>query len=280
MSKPKSHENPLVPHKKLRQIYIAMVEARLLDEHIENFQRGRNAPRGLNSTRGQEACRVSTAIELNPGDMISDSRPNGSMGLLLGATLESLLQDLGATDPAAKDGAAPLPEQEAKQRQLPWIEDAADRLKIAIGAAIAFKALRQTNIVVAYVYSREVPKTIWRELFSLAANLKLPIIFVILPSTKKKTRTVNIGTKARAAGIPAIPTDTNDAIALYRVAQESIGHARAGDGPAVIECNPLTNRRNQNDPISQMKDFLIKRKVCSETWVDRAGDVLRRNLQA
>ena len=72
MSETEPQENPLVNNKKLRQMYLAMIEARMLDEHIAKLQR--KAKTRINSTRGQEACRVSTAIELVEGDLVSDSQ--------------------------------------------------------------------------------------------------------------------------------------------------------------------------------------------------------------
>ena len=48
--------------------------------------------RRLDSTRGQEACRVSTAIDLGPGDLVSDSQVGVVMDLLAGAKVDSLLK--------------------------------------------------------------------------------------------------------------------------------------------------------------------------------------------
>ncbi len=84
MSETGQHENPLVPNKKLRQMYVAMAEARVLDEHIVRLQKGVKGRRRLDSTRGQEACRVSTAIDLVAGDLVSDSQVGVVMDLLAG----------------------------------------------------------------------------------------------------------------------------------------------------------------------------------------------------
>ena len=34
------------------------------------------------------------------------------------------------------------------------------------------------------------------------------------------------------------------------------------------------------DPMLQMKDFLLGRKVCDEAWLDRAGAALQTRLEA
>ncbi len=53
-----------MPNKKLEQMYTAMVEARMLEEHIAETAAQDESTAAAGSTRGQEACRVSTAIEL------------------------------------------------------------------------------------------------------------------------------------------------------------------------------------------------------------------------
>jgi TPP-dependent pyruvate/acetoin dehydrogenase alpha subunit len=272
-----------VPNKKLRQIYTAMVEARLLDEHVTKLQRKSKAKQRLYSTFGQEACRIATAIELNSGDLVSDVQVSAMMDLLFGAALTPMLRHIDAVISGKQARTTMLTEEAIVRRQLPWIDDAGDRLQIALGAALAFKTLKQSNLVITYVHNSDLPKRSWKEVLTLAAKLNLPIIFVVLPETGSKgSRPTNLCAKARSAGIPGILVDANDAVALYRVAQESIGRARGGDGAVLIECIPYRPQGQRNneidDPIVYMKNFMTARKVCTDEWADRAGDVFRKKL--
>lgn len=286
MSKQVLHENPLVPNKKLRDLYTAMVEARVLDEHLTALQRKLKSRDRLESIHGQEACRVSTAIELQPGDLISDAQSSSTIGLLFGAKPETLLRHLVPFDATKRSKISASAKESIEKRQLPWIEDVSDRLKMALGAALAFKTLKQSNLVVVYVHGREVPKKTWAQVLALAAKFTLPVIFVVLPEAqkKKKDRISNLYTKARSAGIPGIPVDARDAVALYRVTQESIGRARGGDGPVLIDClagsaaDPLS--AGAGDPLVYMKKFLIGRQICTEAWANHAGDALRKKIAA
>jgi TPP-dependent pyruvate/acetoin dehydrogenase alpha subunit len=123
---------------------------------------------------------------------------------------------------------------------------------------------------------------------TLASKLELPIIFVVLPGgagKKKKGDEVGaLSAKARSCGVPGIPVDSSDAVALYRVAQESLGRTRGGDGPVLVECVsfPVKGRRRDSvvDPLVLMREFLLGRKVCSEAWLDRAGATLTRQIDA
>lgn len=283
MSETAPHENPLVPNKKLRQIYTVMAQARLLNEHIAKAQRKIKKQR-LSSAFGEEACRVATAIELRQGDLVSDARMCATMDLLFGVTLTPLLRHIAKVISGAQAEDTISTKAAIATRQLPWVEGAEDRLNMALGAALALKSQKQNNIVVAYAYYAELPKRSWKQLLALTAKLNLPIIFVLLPEASGKGETTNICAKARSAGIPGIPVDASDAIALYRVAQESIGRSRGGDGPVLIECisfNSAEQRSNEiNDPISYMKKFLTGRNISNEDWVNHVSDSFRKKLAA
>ena len=278
------HENPLVPNKKLRQMYVAMAEARVLDEHIAGLRKGVKGRRRFDSTRGQEACRVSTAIDLGPGDLVSDSQVGVVMDYLAGEKISSLLRRVSELRSGKKaKGAKPAG---VSRRLLPWIEDAGERLRMAMGAALSFKTLGQTNVVVAYVRYGEVSNGVWRQVLGLASKLQLPIIFVVLPAGKgeKRSGKAKLSSKTAHWGVPAIPVDSGDAVALYRVAQESMGRTRGGDGPVLIECREYRVEDKGGsapvDPLVQMKASLLKRKLGTEAWLKGAGDKLRRRLVA
>ena len=273
MNETEPQENPLVNNKKLRQMYLAMVEARILDEHVGKLQR--KAKTKLDSTRGQEACRVSTAIELISGDLVSDSQAGVAMDHILGADAGAVLKRLSGLISRKKRV------EIAGEKQLPWIEDAGDRLSLAVGAALAFKSQKQTSLVVAYVPRREAGGGRWRRLLTLSAQLELPIIFVVLSAVVGKKKTVpagHVSAKARACGVPGIPVDASDAVALYRVAQESIGRIRGGGGAVVIDCVAYPVNGKMLDPVAQMKSFVLGKKACTSEWMEHAGKSFREKI--
>ncbi len=278
------HENPLVPNKKLRQMYVAMAEARALDEHIAGMQRRVKEERRLESTRGQEACRVSMAIDLGLGDLVSDSQVGVGMELLAGAKVASLLKRVAALHSGEKADAVKL--SGATARLLPWIDDAEERVRMAMGAALSFKTLGWPNVVVAFVRHGEMGKGAWQRVLRLASKLELPLIFVILPAGRDERRgdVANLSGKTARWGVPGIAVDGGDAVALYRVAQESIGRTRGGDGPVLIECVRLRAAGKggdaASDPLVQMQGFLLSRKVCTKAWLEGAADGLRKRLAA
>jgi TPP-dependent pyruvate/acetoin dehydrogenase alpha subunit len=288
LSEAGSYENPLVPNKKLLQMYGVMADARALDEHIQRLQKGVTGRRRLDSTRGQEACRVSTALELLPGDLVSDSQAGVVMDLISGAQskaqIDSLLERV-AEFHEGKIDEAKLVKEGALARVLPWVDDVGNRLRMAMGAALSFKTLKRGSLVVAYVGHDELGKKEWREVLEIASRLELPMIFVVLPGSGKDQGGVRqLSAKARGWGMPGMPVDAHDAVALYRVTQESLGRIRGGGGPVLIECKGYrvegTRKDSTEDPLAQMKSFLLGRKVCTQAWLEKAGERLHGRISS
>ena len=115
---------------------------------------------------------MSTAIDLGPGDLVSDSQVGVVMELLAGAKVASLLKRVDQILSGKKSKRADAPGTSG--RLLPWIDDAGERLRIAMGAALSFKALGRPNVVVAYVRGGEVAKEHGVEFWSSRPDLSYP----------------------------------------------------------------------------------------------------------
>jgi hypothetical protein len=249
-------ENPLIPNARLRQIYLAMMRARML---------ARALPRRDKTTLGFEACLVSPAVDLGPGDLVSDVLAGGVVDFLRGATLGEVLRP----GSVAKKRSLRADCGEAGRIVNPAA--VAERIWTALGAAAALKALavsaksaasdsdseaRQAGVVVVYALPHEVPPALWQKALTFAREKALPVLFVVLPTqAKASTKTVGVSAIALRCGVPGMPVDKDDAVAIYRVAQESIGHARIGGGVA----RRLTRSRDWSNT------------SCSAAWLSERG---------
>ena len=90
-----------------------------------------------------------------------------------------------------------------------------------------------------FVKSREASNGVLRRAFTLAAERELPVIVVALPKVGDGEGKSGVSKIAQRCGVPGIAVDGADAIALYRVAQESLERVRGGGGPVLIECVPF-----------------------------------------
>lgn len=282
-------ENPLMPNARLRQIYLALVKARTL-------ARLRPNRRGERSTTGLEACMVSPTVDLGPGDLVGDVLTGAAIDFLRGATLATVMHP-GLT--AKKRG---IRADCGAAARLAGSSNIAERIWTALGAAAALKALashpkasvsddvasQQVGVVVFYLLPGQVPTALLSKALTFARENALPILFVVLPSAPAKSAkgTVSsISSVALHCGVPGMPVDAEDAVAIYRVAQESIGHARIGGGPALIEALQCVvegdkKRRPAHDPISGLQQYILQRGVATRKWMDREAAVFAKQATA
>jgi len=277
-------ENPLVNHAKLRQMYEAMLGARLLAERVvairKSRQRKAKADASLLPTIGQEACRVSSAIELLTGDLVSDTQPGVVTPFLLGAKVKDVLKPMETGKPNGR-----IDPDVPGARVMPFVADGTERLHLALGAGLAAKTANAGRVVVVYMAQREIERGVLRRVLRLAAKLELPMVFVVLPRAageKKGPGVAGMNDRSSVAGVPGIPVDASDAVALYRVSQESIGRARGGDGPALIECISYqrAKRASDVDPVAAMSAYVLAKKAGTQAWLDEAQTVLRKRIGA
>ncbi len=264
-----SYENPLIPNARLKQIYLAMVRARLLGRALPAKRRGDWAA-------GMEACVVSTSVGLGPQDFVSDAVAGGVMDFLRGGRLASVLsvEASGRGGVSADCGAA---------LRLPAVAGGAERLWTVVGVASALKAAAKSGVVVAYVRPGEVSAVVWRRVLGFAAQEKLPILFAVMPPARGDARRPGAACAvAHDCGVPGIAVDGDDAVAIYRVAQESIGRGRIGDGAVVMECVPFvvsgTKNKPANDGVAGMERYMLRRGVVTQVWMEREAREFARRL--
>ena len=276
-------ESPLVPNRTMQRMYEGMVESRMLVDLL----RSRSGKPRVQNVRGQEACRASALIDLTPDDFVSDSSGILATAFLRGADLQVLLTSTDTASGKKKK----LPAFHDVPGLLPAVKDTTARLQLALGVALAARRLKPSTVVVIFVGAAELKPSLLREHLRFSAQETLPILFVVLPASKpsKAPEPFVVSAKATADGVPGIPVDASDAIALYRVAQESLGRSRAGGGPALMECIPFIaapsapgypGRPTPTDPIEAMGAMLLRRKVCSEDWLHEVAPAFQARLDA
>ena len=293
-----AYENPLIPNARLRQIYLAMLRARMLEKALPAARRARAVAGHAVVMAGLEACLASTSVDLGPGDLVSDALNGGVAEFLRGASLGAVLRPEKVS---RKRGAHGLFADCGAAATLPGGSGIADRLWLAMGAAAALKAAAaqakisakteagtapRLGVVVAYVRPSEAPAVVWRKALGFAAEQELPIVFVAMPAARggaAEAETGGVSALSLRCGVPGIAVDQDDAVAIYRVAQESIGRARAGGGAALIECVPFVldgmEGKRSEDAILALGRYLLHRKICTSAWMDRAATSFAKQLR-
>ncbi len=250
MAASKAYENPLLGHARMRAMFRALVEMRALSEHAGPK---RGVPKKL------EACWVGTAIDLQAGDVTSGLHA-GAYGPFLRA-VGARMSDRAATKAEFRRAA----EQAAASK--PFAGAASDAVCCAVGQAMALAAAEDKQLVVVYAGVDDLTGAEWKRVLGVANQEALPLVVVAIPPVRTTAASVDLAAvagKVAGAKIPVIPVDAGDAVALYRVMQETCVRARADGGVAVIECV-----RFGTDPVRLLGDQLSKKGISTERWIGK-----------
>ncbi len=222
-------ENPLLPNRKLQQLYATMLRAR-------DSSPGRG--------KGLEALFATLAQQLEAGDAVVPMSHNSE--------LEQLLRP-AKSSPA---GAAVVPAS-------------ANPLAFATGFAAAAKLAAHSRLVVVlldtaksepafaglldHAQRQRLPLVIiCPEVSGRAAAKAEALTWTSLQPVVKKLR------------FPILTVDGGDAVAMYRAMQESVLRARQGDGPALLWClfpKPAGRGGHEGAPLSRLQRYMAARKI-------------------
>ena len=128
---------------------------------------------------------------------------------------------------------------------------AEERLAEAADNALRHKLERRGRVAVIFVSAAESDRLC--DAFKTAARDLLPL-FCVADSV------------VRLTGIPVIRVDGSDAVAVYRVAHESIRRAREGGGPTMMECAEWPNENGSLGPLEKLEHYLIHKKIFRTDW--------------
>jgi TPP-dependent pyruvate/acetoin dehydrogenase alpha subunit len=273
----------LISNDKLIEIYQTMVKCRILAERLPAAMVSDDAAQICREAAGLEASFVGAAIDLGRQDAIGLSSCELFTELirleqLKGPQLKKLV---GKRSSARRNGASPS-------------HAAAASFDAAVAKAQAQKKGATGKVTIAFARNGSASLESWSEALSIARIRSLPLIFVLQHSScgatetpKRRSKIHNIASRAQAIGVPGVAVDGSDAVAVYRVAHESIARARKGRGPTLIECVPFvleetTKRRaaavRSSDPIRNMEQYLASKKLFSAKLRNETARKFREQL--
>lgn len=206
-----------------------------------------------------QAAIVGTAIDLGSGDVVCSLDHHALLPLSESNAIQVLLLE------SAPNGRV-RPPKSPSNGTFP------SRLThTAIGIALANKTAK--NGAVAVLYSAAIDSDSLGDALDIAATHGLPMIFVQqvngsalrdITATSTATGTTKKKANRDTPWFPSITVDTNDVVAVYRVANEAITRARLGGGPTHIECRPFQlpgaskngNGRHTHEAVHNMEHYL------------------------
>jgi pyruvate dehydrogenase E1 component alpha subunit len=242
----------------------------------QRLKNGGSANRNDSSSRGHEAGTVGVAIDLSSEDAICSPDHGIVTGFQKDPPIEAILLLSGAhtlTSPIRSGLQAGSLNGNGTSRGVA----SRTHTQAAIGAALASKTRKNGRIAV--VFGDNAASESWKEALQIATLHTLPMIFVgrepLKRSPAARTRANSKTSQSANPETPWFPdiiVDSNDVVAVYRVANEAISRARLGRGPTLIQCQPFRlkgttagngsinrNGRHTFDSVSNMETYLRRK---------------------
>jgi TPP-dependent pyruvate/acetoin dehydrogenase alpha subunit len=282
-----SHPNPLINHEKLRQLYSTMLKCRLLDEHVRIPGKQAGFENDRYSFVGLEATAVGAAIDLRSSDTLAPPHRNFTLSYLKGLPLTAMFSQLyGRNTPGRRGRSAPDDCGYAQLNIVLAASTVAAQLEMCIDIAFANQRKKNDNVVMAFCGEGSIPLNDWQDALRFAGQRSLPVVFVRQSHLSAGSISVELASagkdtssEAVGYGFPAITVDGNDAVAVYRVAQEAIERARSGGDPTLIEAQIFPGN-GSSDPIAAMERYLTSKGLFSEDWKKEIIALFQQELNA
>lgn len=249
-------ENPLLPNAELRAL-LRFLRA------LSNSGEDRNTP--FAPTRRRRL----------------DFRQQGREALLAGTLLQLKAPDVLVLPEAGTEGLQRLlPGTTDKVRELPLLSrlsSSSGLLSTAVGIASGLKRAKREGLVLVLVEAG-IAMAHWVEALTWAQAEQLPLVLACAdPSGDEAFRAGrdvdadrltwdSLRKPAARLQLPVLTVDGDDAVAVYRVMQESVLRARAGGGPAVLwAALPADGRpgvrRKPGGAVPRLESYLAVRKI-------------------
>lgn len=232
---------------RLKKLYAAMLKCRIMDDLIPTDFKDRCA------CRAREAIISGAAIHLRPEDFVVPGAAEPFARLVQGRTLEMIMTDIkGEVSPDSSRTLIQTPATIAAMAQF----------QIGIGMALACKLQNKPSVTLCIVDEPVEGPDFWHEPANFAARRQLAIVFVVVNAAgNARGQRTELRRDTREI-TPAIIVDGNDAVAVYRVAEECTRRARQSLGPSLIECRLECGP----NPVLFMENYLKARNLWSEPW--------------
>jgi len=243
---------------------------------------------------GQEASAVGVCMMLNEDDQITSTHRGHGHCVAKGADLRKMFAEFfGKEEGYCRGRGGSMHIADVSSGNLGANGIVAGGIPIAVGAALANKKLNNDKVVISYFGDGASNEGAFHEALNIASVWKLPIVFVcenngygMSTSTLRSTSVANIADRASAYSMIGEVVDGNSISDVAEATCKFVEYARAGKGPALLECKTYRwrghsksdrNRYRTNeeidewkakDPIVQFENGLIEYQILNQNEVD------------
>ena len=227
---------------------------------------------------GQEAVASGVCVALEPGDWISSTHRGHGHCIAKGVEVAPMMAELfGKATGTNRGKGGSMHVTDLTKGVLGVNPIVGAGVAHALGAGLSAKVRGTREVAVAFFGEGASNIGVVHECMNMASVWQLPVVFVCenngyaqTTSFEYATAGRDIAARAAAYGMPGTVADGQDVIAVWQTADVAVRHARAGGGPALIECktyryfghhqgdDPLRYRLKEEEEAAHGRDCLAQ----------------------
>ena len=226
------------------KIYETMLKIRLFEDRVNTLVRVGELFGFYHLYTGQEAVAVGACSALHKDDYITSTHRGHGHVIAKGMKLDRMMAELMGKENGynkAKGGSMHLASPEFGILGANGIVGAG--IPLATGAALSSKLQKNGRVAVCFFGDGASNQGTFHESINIASAFDLPCIYVCennlysVGTRQSKVRKVKyIASRAAGYDIPGVTVDGNNVEDVYNAVKEAAACARAGEGPAIVEC--------------------------------------------
>ena len=288
----------------LLEMYTLLFRCRLVDERARLLFRQGKFKGNFYSAVGQEATHVGTLYGCRRSDWVGPSHRDMVAAVVKGVPARDIIAQLYACQASPDRGkTTPAHFGHKDYNIITPSSTIAAQWQLVTGVAFGLKMQSKDDICFAYCGDGATSTGAWHEAVNFAGVHKLGILYVVQNNLwaesvplRLQSAAENLADKAVGYGMPGVVVDGNDVLEVYRVAQEAIRRARAGDGPTLIECktyrwyghseiDPAKYRPKEEveewkkrDPLARLEKHLGEEKILTDEKKGKIEATIKKEI--
>jgi pyruvate dehydrogenase E1 component alpha subunit len=295
------NDRPGASRESARHALLTMWTIRRFEEAVdEMFARGLLYGT-MHLSIGQEASATGACLALRDDDVITSTHRGHGHCIAKGADLGRMMAELLARDTGYCRGrGGSMHIADVSKGNLGANGIVAGGIPIAVGAALALKLQGSDKVALSFFGDGATSEGAFHESVNLAAIWDLPVVFVcennhygMSMSVEEVSRLERVADRAAGYAIPGGTVDGNDVQEVYEAVAQAVAHARAGQGPTLVEAvtyrwkghsksdqNLYRTREEieswrQRDPIDRFEQAVLEAGTLDQGVVQKLRDQAR-----
>jgi TPP-dependent pyruvate/acetoin dehydrogenase alpha subunit len=228
---------------KLGWLLQKMCEIRYFEEKAEELYMRGLVHGTMHLSIGQEASSVGSIAPLRPDDLIIHHHRGHGHTIAKGADITLMMAEFLGKEPGYCRGrGGSMHIADIPGGNLGATGVVGSGIPTSVGIALALKMRQSDQVLLSFFGDGAANLGEFHESLNMAAIWKLPVVFMCennqygMSGPAEKMASVKpLSIRSIAYGIPGESVDGNDVLAVYQSVQSAIEHARAGEGPSLVE---------------------------------------------